>query len=148
MLFCCEYILDAAWICRNNSKRMKRIVLKQLNSIQKEIQLKNLLHSLNEDQISSYGLFIDPPLLNSISVSRVQLFATPWTVARHASLFMEFYRQEYWSGLPCPSPGHLPDPGIEPGSSSLQADSLPSEPPADQIRSDQSLSRVRLFATP
>ena len=87
-----------------------------------------MLHSLNEDQILSYGLFVDPPFLNSISVSRIQLFATPWTVARHASLFMEFYRQEYWSGLPCPSPGHLPDPGIEPGSSSLQADSLLSEP--------------------
>ena len=40
-----------------------------------------------------------------------------------------FSRQEYWSGLPCPPPGHLPDPGIEPGSPALQADSLPSEPP-------------------
>ena len=42
---------------------------------------------------------------------------------------MEFSRQEYWSGLPFPSPGDLPDPGIEPGSPALQADSLPSEPP-------------------
>ena len=42
---------------------------------------------------------------------------------------MEFSRQEYWNGLPFPSPGDLPDPGIEPGSSALQADSLPSEPP-------------------
>ena len=42
---------------------------------------------------------------------------------------MEFSRQEYWSGLPFPSPGDLPDPGIEPGSPTLQADSLPSEPP-------------------
>ena len=62
------------------------------------------------------------------SVSRVLLFATPWTVAYQAPLSMEFSRQEYWSGLPFPSPGDLPDPGIEPGSLALQADSLPSEP--------------------
>ena len=42
---------------------------------------------------------------------------------------MEFSRQEYWSGLPLPSPGDLPDPGIEPGSPALWADALPSEPP-------------------
>ena len=48
-------------------------------------------------------------------------------VAHQAPLSMEFSRQEYWSGLPCPSPGDLPDPGIEPGSPTLQADSLPSE---------------------
>jgi hypothetical protein len=49
--------------------------------------------------------------------------------AHHASLSMEFSRQAYWSGLPFPTPGHLPDPGIESGFLSLQADSLPSEPP-------------------
>ena len=43
----------------------------------------------------------------------VQLFVTPWTVARQAPLSMGFFRQEYWSGLPCPSPGDLPDPGVE-----------------------------------
>ena len=63
------------------------------------------------------------------SLSRVQLFATPWTVAHQASLSMGFSRQEYWSGLPFPSPGDLPDPGIEPKSPTLQADALPSEPP-------------------
>ena len=46
--------------------------------------------------------------------SRVQLCATPWTVARQASLSMGFSRQEYWSGLPCPPPGDLPTPGMEP----------------------------------
>ena len=51
----------------------------------------------------------------------------PWTVAHQASLTMEFSRQEYWSGLPFPSPGNLLEPGIEPGSPTLQADSLPSE---------------------
>ena len=49
---------------------------------------------------------------------------TPWTVVHQAPLSMEFSRQEYWSGLPFPSPGDLPDPGIEPRSSVLQADSL------------------------
>ena len=48
--------------------------------------------------------------------SHVQLFVTPWTVACQAPLSMGFSRQEYWSGLPCPPPGDLPDPGIEPSS--------------------------------
>ena len=47
-------------------------------------------------------------------LSRVRLFATPWTVARQPPLSMGFPRQEYWSGLPRPSPGDLPNPGIEP----------------------------------
>ena len=53
---------------------------------------------------------------------------TPWTVPHQTPLSMEFSRQEYWSGLPFPSPGDLPNPGIESGSPELQADSLPSEP--------------------
>ena len=52
---------------------------------------------------------------------------TPWTVACQASLTMGFSRQEYWSGLPFPSPGDLPNPGIEPRFPALQADSLPTE---------------------
>ena len=63
------------------------------------------------------------------SLSRVRLFATPWTVAYQAPPSMGFSRQECWSGLPFPSPGDLPDPGIEPGSPALQVDALPSEPP-------------------
>ena len=63
------------------------------------------------------------------SFSHVRLFATPWTVAHQAPLSMGFSRQQLWNGLPFPSPGDLPDPGIEHGSSALQADSLPSEPP-------------------
>ena len=62
------------------------------------------------------------------SLSRVQLFATPWTVAHQAPPSMGFSRQEYWSGLPFPSPGDLPDPGIESRSPALQADTLTSEP--------------------
>ena len=62
------------------------------------------------------------------SLSHVRLFATPWSVAHQAPLSMGFSRQEYWSGLPFPSTGDLPDPGIEPGSPALQTDALPSEP--------------------
>ena len=60
---------------------------------------------------------------------RVQLCATTWTVACQTPLSMEISRQEYWSGLLFPSRGDLPDPGIEPRSRALQADSIPSEPP-------------------
>ena len=60
--------------------------------------------------------------------SVVSIFVTPWTVACQAPLSTGFSRQEYWSGLPFPSPGELPDPGIKPGFPALQADSLPSEP--------------------
>ena len=63
------------------------------------------------------------------SLSPVRLFATPWTIVPQAPPSMEFFRQEYWSGLPFPPPGDLPDPGIEPGSPVLQADALSSEPP-------------------
>ena len=62
------------------------------------------------------------------SLSRVQLFATPWTVAYKDPPSMGFSRQKCWSGLPFPSPGDLPNPGIEPGSAALLADALPSEP--------------------
>ena len=64
--------------------------------------------------------------------SHVRLFATPWTVPHQAPLPMEFSIQEYWSGLPCPPPGDLPDPGIEPASLTFpawQAGSLPLAPP-------------------
>ena len=63
------------------------------------------------------------------SLSHVQLFATPWTVAHQAPPSMGLSRQEYWSGLPFPSPGDVPNPEIEPMSPGLQADALTSEPP-------------------
>ena len=63
------------------------------------------------------------------SLSRVRLFATPCTVAYQAPPSMGFSRQEYWSGLPFPSPGNLPNPGIKLRSPAFQADALTSEPP-------------------
>ena len=64
-------------------------------------------------------------------LSCIQLFATPWTVGILHPPSMGFSRQEYWSGLPFPSPGDLSKPGIEPGSSALWVDALPSEPPGN-----------------
>ena len=70
----------------------------------------------------------------------VQFFATPWIVARQAPLSLGFSRQEYRSGLPFPSPGFLPDPGIKPTSPALRADSLPlnhqGSPTKDQMCPD------------
>ena len=68
------------------------------------------------------------------SLSRVRLFETPWTVAYQAPPSMGFSRQEYWSGVPFPSPGDLPDPGIRPGCPALHADALPSEPPEKPLQ--------------
>ena len=76
------------------------------------------------------------------SLSCVWLFATPWTVAHKAPLSMEFSRQEYWSGLPFPSPGDLLSPGIEPRAFALQADALPSEPPGKHLCREQGYSLV------
>ena len=74
--------------------------------------------------------------LKSIERSRSVVsdsFAIPLTIAYQASLSMGFSRQEYWNGVPFPSSGDLPDPGIEPRSPALQADALPSEPPGKNI---------------
>ena len=85
-------------------------------------------------------------------LSRVQLCALPsvmhnsaipWMAAHQASLSAGFSRQEQWSGLPFPSPGDLSDPGIEPGSPALQADSLQSESPGKKPFIEQDTSKVR-----
>ena len=69
----------------------------------------------------SVNLHFSVPIVIVVqSLSLVQLFATPWTVAHQASLYTGFPRQEYWSGLPFPSPGDLSDPGLEPPSPELQ----------------------------
>ena len=82
-------------------------------------------------------------------MSRVWLFATPWIVARQASLSVGFSMQEYWSGLPFLSPWDLPDPGVKPGSLALQADSSPPAPPGKPagplMGACWSLSHIQLF---
>ena len=75
-------------------------------------------------------------ILYACVLSRVRLFATPWTVTRQAPLPMGFSRQEYWNGLPFPSPGDLPDPGIDPGSAATpawRAGSFPTEPRGEPV---------------
>ena len=67
------------------------------------------------------------------SLSPVRLYATPRTAAYQAPPSMRFSRQEYWSGLPFPSPGNLPNPGNEPRSPALEADTLTSEPPGKPL---------------
>ena len=85
---------------------------------------------LNHDFPSSH-----PVESKCVSLSVVSdFFATPWAVTLQAPLSMGFPRQEYWSGLPFPSPGNLPIPGIEPSSPALQVDSLMSEPPGKPIQ--------------
>ena len=77
------------------------------------------------------------------SLSRVRLFATPWMVTYQALQSMGFSRQEYWSGLPFPSPGDLPNPGIKPGSPALQTDALPSEPLGELTNTFQVLTNLK-----
>ena len=72
--------------------------------------------------------------------------ATPWTMACQTPLSTEFSRQGYWNGLPFPSPGDLPNPGIEPRSPTLQADSLPAEPPGGQPQMSPKLVKCPLGA--
>ena len=78
---------------------------------------------------------------------RVRLFATPWGVAYQAPPSMGFSRQEYWSGLPFPSPGYLPNPEIEPGSPALRADALPSATFKVLLWSSQSFTATFLIGS-
>ena len=86
-----------------------------------------MLNEINQTEENKYYMILGK--VKALVTSHVWLFAAPWTVAHKAPLSIEFSRQEYWSGLPFPSPGCLPNPGIKPGSPALQANSLPSEPP-------------------
>ena len=70
---------------------------------------------------------------SALSLSHIQFFAIPWTTSCQGPLSMQFSRQEYLSGLPCPPPGNLPNPGIKPRSPELQADSLLIESPGKPV---------------
>ena len=87
------------------------------------------------DQKASVFLLLHYQHINYYPVTLL----TPLTVACQAPLSMEFSRQEYWSGWPLPSPGHLPDPGTEPVSPILQEDPLPSDPPGKPLNNYQFL---------
>ena len=87
--------------------------------------LENLAVATGLEKVSFHS---NPKEVKVKFLSHVRLFATSWIVAYQVSLSMGFSRQGYWSGLPFPSPGDLPNPGIEPRSPTLQADAVASEP--------------------
>ena len=106
----------------------------------------SILHTAKNSRIYTFTWFFH--IYNSSSLDSTKLglcgggclvtkscltLATPWTAAHQAPLSMGLSRQEYWRGLPCPLPGDHPNPGIKPRSATLQADSLPSEPPGKPI---------------
>ena len=94
--------------------------------------ITKVIHASPLEPISLNSLVYSLPYVSVKLLSRVRLFATPWTIAYQAPPSMGFSRQEYWSGLPFPSPGDLPNPGIEPRSPALQV-TLPSEPPGKLV---------------
>ena len=104
-------------------------------SLSQKIQIKKLMKTkINGQNCKSWRFFFSlleeplSPYVYLVTQSCLTL-CDPWTVACQAPLTREFFRQEYWSGLPCLSPGDLPNPGITSRSPALQADSLLSEPP-------------------
>ena len=114
------------------SKATSTMVLGDFNPWRWSFQILTS-YSLYPVNLSSIPLQLPTLLVMKVKVKmkslcRVRLFETLWTVVRQTSLSMGFSRQEYWSGFPSPSPGDLPDPGIKPGSPTLQAASLPSDP--------------------
>ena len=99
------------------------------------------------EQLSTAHVDICKVKVKVKSLRCVRLFATPWTVAYQAPLSLGFSRQQYWSGLPFPSPGDLPNPGIKPRSPALQTDGLLSEPPGKSqisVRIDMKLIIVSI----
>ena len=95
----------------------------------KKTKIDKLLAILRKKKKAQMNKIINERKKKVKLLSHLQLFVTPWTVAYQGPLSMGFSRQEYWSGLPFPSPGDLPNPGIDPRSPALGADVLPSEPP-------------------
>ena len=95
-----------------------------------EYLVKKILHVNYTDGAGCGGNIVDVIVV----ASHVQLFLTPWTVARQAPPSLGFPRQEHWSELPFPSPGDLPHPGIEPASPALAGGFLTSEPPGKPER--------------
>ena len=117
--------------------------------LQLKINLKNFKLGLKlpyDPEILLLGIYLEktitenykctPVIMNVLAVSCVRLSATPWTVTHKAPLSTEFSTQDYYSGLPFPSPGNLPNQGIKPGSPALKADSLLSEPPGNLLHTD------------
>ena len=121
-------LLSAAFICKSvTTYQVKSLAIAKENPcITKVVISKSLLCAdqrpfMNQEPSKQYGWSFRSIFwgIHAQSLSHVWLYETPWTVACQAPLFMGFSRQAYWSGLPCPPPGDLPDPGIEPVSPAL-----------------------------
>ena len=93
------------------------------------VQKYKHLRCLSEAEWINKMCYIHKVKVKVKSLSRVRLFANPWMVTYQAPRSTGFSRQEYWSGLPFPFPGDLPNPGVKPGSPALQADALLFKPP-------------------
>ena len=115
------------WIITNCEKLLKRWEYHTILSAPWEACMQDKKQKLEPDMEQWTGSKLGKVKVKSLSC--VWFFAIPWTVAYQAPPSMGFSKQECWSGLPFPSPGDLPNPGIEPRSPELQADALPSEPP-------------------
>ena len=116
-----SYTLETLWILFPLQINVKLIHitlwirLKQTSSVGRRVfknKCKTGYNALSNLSQSEHWACV----LSCYSVAKLCLFVTPWTVALQALLFMGFSCHEYWSGLPCPPPGDLPNPGIEPGS--------------------------------
>ena len=118
-----EIIISLSELSTNSFLRLFERVIQALASEKTKPSIHSLryLTKMIQGWLDIVLLFLDAW---NLLLSHVWLFATPWTVAHQASLSMGFSRQDYWSVLPCPPPGDLPDAGIEPGSPALQAGSL------------------------
>ena len=138
-----------SWSCHNSHYLRKQSVQKRFSSVQfSHSVVSNSLRphesahqaslSITKSQSSLKLMSIKSVMPSShliLCLSHVQLFATPWTVARQAPLSLEFSRQEYWSSrLPFPTPGDLPDPGIKPSSPALAGRFFTTELPGKPSR--------------
>ena len=115
-------------IARRDKKAFLSDQCKELEAYNRMGKTRNLFKKIRDTKGTFHAKWNEVK-----SLSRVRLFATPWTVPRQTPLSMGFSRQEYWSGLPFPSPGDLPDSRIETRSPALDADTLTSEPPGKPL---------------
>ena len=110
-----------------------QFTLSQLKIFLNKFSMCQYLHVLNDNICPTLQLIWKYEWVSVQWLSPVRLFATPWTAAHQAPLSKGFPRQEYWGGLPFPSPGDLPDPGIELASPALAGRFLTTEPPGKPI---------------
>ena len=98
-----------------------------------ELSVLSQEEEVNADRLKKKNITVSWLVWFGLVAKLCPTLATPWTIACQAPLSVGFSREEYWSGLPFPLPGYLPNPGVEPGYPALQAGSLPTEPPGKPL---------------